>query len=71
MPILNSDLVRLSVGAILLIVGMVLFNIGVNTSIITIGDLIGSTLTKVKRLILVIGFLVTAEPSLEFSKTDQ
>jgi len=70
-PILNSDLVRLSVGAILLIVGMVLFNIGVNTSIITIGDLIGSTLTKVKRLtiilvmIFLVGFLVTAaEPSL-------
>ena len=70
-PILNSDLVRLSVGAVLLIVGMILFNIGVNASIITIGDLIGSTLTKVKRLAVIlvmlflIGFLVTAaEPSL-------
>lgn len=69
-PILDSDLIRFSIGAFLLIVGMIMFNIGVNASIITIGDLFGSSLTKLKRLVVVllilfsIGFLVTsAEPS--------
>ena len=69
-PILEGDFINLLIGAALLIVGMIMFNIGVNSSIITIGDLFGSTLTKLKRFVVVllilffIGFLVTAaEPS--------
>lgn len=66
----NSDLTRLIIAAFLLILGMVMFNIGINSSLITIGDLIGSSLTRMKRLVVIIliiffiGFLVTfAEPS--------
>ncbi len=69
-PILADDLYYFIVGAILLILGMLMFNIGINSSIITIGDLFGSTLTKLKRFVVVllilffIGFFVTAaEPS--------
>ncbi len=65
------DMIRLLIGAILLVVGMVLFNLGVNSSMITMGEFVGSTLTKVKRIVVVIlilfliGFLITAaEPAL-------
>ena len=66
----SSEVYKLIFASILLIVGMVMFNIGVNSSLITIGDLLGSSLTKIKRIIVIIliifliGFLVTfAEPS--------
>lgn len=68
--VLDSELLSFSIGALLLILGMIMFNIGVNASLITIGDLFGSTLTKLKKFVVVllilflIGFLVTAaEPS--------
>ncbi len=66
----NLEIIKLSIASILLIIGMVMFNFGVNSSLITIGDLLGSSLTKIKKLVVIvliifsIGFLVTfAEPS--------
>lgn len=66
----DQDLILLVVATVLLIIGMTMFNVGVNSSLIAIGDLLGSSLTKIKKLVVIIliifsiGFLVTAaEPS--------
>ncbi|MEF3692824.1 MAG: DUF1538 family protein, partial [Acholeplasmataceae bacterium] len=66
----NVDLIKLGIATLFLIFGMSMFNIGVNASVITMGELLGSSLTKIKRLVVImlilfsIGFLVTAaEPS--------
>jgi len=72
---LNYDLINLIpsflIGAVLLIVGMTLFNLGVDISMVEIGSKIGSDLTKKKTIPLIlmfsfiIGFVVTiAEPDL-------
>lgn len=71
----NGDLICLLpsflIGAILLVVGMTFFNLGVDISMVEIGSKIGNNLTKKKPLLfillasLVIGFVVTiAEPDL-------
>lgn len=71
----NASLVNLVpsflIGSFMLIVGMTLFNIGTDISMIEIGSRIGSHLTKKKNipfiliLSLVIGFIITiAEPDL-------
>ena len=71
----NGDLICLLpsflIGAILLVIGMTFFNLGVDISMVEIGSKIGNNLTKKKPLLfillasLVIGFVVTiAEPDL-------
>lgn len=71
----NGDLINLVpsflIGALLLIVGMTFFNLGVDISMVEIGSKIGSNLTKKKTIPLIlmfsfiIGFIVTiAEPDL-------
>ena len=72
---LNWDLINIIpsflIGALLLIVGMTFFNLGVDISMVEIGSKIGSNLTKKKTVPLIlmfsfiIGFIVTiAEPDL-------
>ena len=69
-PINGDDITKFIIAALLLVFGMSLFNLGVNASVISMGELLGSSLTKIKRLVVImlilfsIGFLVTAaEPS--------
>lgn len=59
------------IGALFLIVGLILFNLGADTSLMTIAEKIGNFITRKKKLILllvvgfIIGFLATvAEPNL-------
>lgn len=72
---LNWDLINILpsflIGALLLIVGMTFFNLGVDISMVEIGSKIGTNLTKKKTVPLIlmfsfiIGFIVTiAEPDL-------
>ncbi len=71
----NNDLIRLIpaflIGSLLLTVGMTLFNIGADISMIEIGNRIGNHLTKKMNVLfillmsLIIGFIITiAEPDL-------
>jgi len=69
-PINGDDITKFIIAAFLLVIGMSLFNLGVSASVISMGELLGSSLTKIKRLVVIIlilfsiGFLVTAaEPS--------
>lgn len=70
-PISNTDYVMLSFGALLMISGLSFFQIGAQTSLIKVGEYMGSSLSKQKKLIVVIifafllGALITcAEPSI-------
>jgi hypothetical protein len=67
----NNELILLAVGALFLIVGMVLLNIGINKALLPVGEMVGSSLSKIKKLpvlifiVFFLGFMVTAaEPSL-------
>ena len=70
-PINNNDYVMLSIGAVIMISGLSFFQIGAQNSLIRVGEYMGASLSKQKRLIVVIifafllGALVTcAEPSI-------
>ena len=71
-PIPPSILMTFLIGAILLIVGMLFFNVGVELSMTPIGERTGSIITRSKKLIIVIiitfimGFIITiSEPDLQ------
>ena len=71
-PIPPSILMTFLVGAILLIVGMLFFNVGVEMSMTPIGERVGSIMTKSKNVFIVIlisfimGFIITiSEPDLQ------
>lgn len=71
-PIPPSILMTFLVGAVLLIVGMLLFNVGVELSMTPIGERVGSIMTRSKNLFIVIlvsfimGFVITiSEPDLQ------
>lgn len=71
-PIPPSILMTFLMGAILLIVGMLFFNVGVELSMTPIGERVGSVMTKSKNLFVIIsisfimGFIITiSEPDLQ------
>lgn len=71
-PIPPSILMTFLVGAVLLIVGMLFFNVGVEMSMNPIGERVGSIMTKSKNLFVIIlisfimGFVITiSEPDLQ------
>lgn len=71
-PIPPSILMAFLIGAFLLIVGMLLFNVGVELSMTPIGERVGSIITKSKKLFVIIiitfimGFVITiSEPDLQ------
>lgn len=71
-PIPPSILMTFLIGAILLIVGMLFFNVGVELSMTPIGERVGSIITKSRKIIVVIlitfimGFVITiSEPDLQ------
>ena len=71
-PIPPSILMTFLCGAVLLIVGMLFFNIGVDMSMTPIGERTGSVITKSKNIFIVIlitfimGFIITiSEPDLQ------
>ncbi len=71
-PIPPSILLTFLIGAVLLIVGMLLFNVGVELSMTPIGERVGSIMTKSKNLFVIIivsfimGFIITiSEPDLQ------
>lgn len=71
-PIPPSILMTFLVGAVLLIVGMLLFNIGVEISMTPMGERVGTIMTRSKNLALMIlisfvmGFIITiSEPDLQ------
>lgn len=71
-PIPPSILMTFLVGAVLLILGMLLFNIGVNMSMTSMGERVGTIMTKSKNLPIMIlisfvmGVIITvSEPDLQ------
>lgn len=71
-PIPTSVLMTFLVGAALLIVGMMLFNVGVDMSMTPMGERVGTIMTKSKNLFIMIlvsfimGFVITiSEPDLQ------
>lgn len=71
-PIPPSILMAFLIGAVLLIVGMLLFNVGVELSMTPMGERVGSMITKSKNLLMIIviafimGFVITvSEPDLQ------
>ncbi len=71
-PIPPSILMTFLIGAILLIVGMLFFNVGVELSMTPIGERVGSVMTKSKNVFVIIlisfimGFIITiSEPDLQ------
>lgn len=71
-PIPPSILMTFLVGAVLLIVGMFLFNVGVELSMTPIGEKVGSIITKSKKfwvmvlISFIMGFVITiSEPDLQ------
>ena len=71
-PIPPSILMTFLIGAVLLVLGMILFNVGVEHSMTPIGERVGSGITKSKKLFLVIlmsfgmGLAITiSEPDLQ------
>lgn len=71
-PIPPSILMTFLIGAALLIMGMLLFNVGVEMSMTPIGERVGTIMTKSKKLIVIIaisfimGFIITiSEPDLQ------
>ena len=59
-PIPPSILMAFLIGAVMLILGMLLFNVGVDLSMTTMGERVGTIVTKSKKLlvILLIGFVM-------------
>lgn len=71
-PIPPSILMTFLIGAILLIVGMLFFNVGVELSMTPIGERVGTVMTKSKNVFVIIlisfimGFIITiSEPDLQ------
>ena len=71
-PIPPSILMTFLVGAVLLIMGMLLFNVGVERSMTPIGEKVGSIITKSKNIwiMIIIGFIMgvvitISEPDLQ------
>ncbi len=71
-PIPPSILMTFLIGAILLIIGMLFFNVGVEISMTPIGERVGTTMTKSKNIFIMIlisfimGFIITiSEPDLQ------
>lgn len=71
-PIPPSILMTFLVGAVLLIAGMLLFNVGVDMSMTPMGERVGSIMTKSKSIFIavivsfVMGFVITiSEPDLQ------
>lgn len=71
-PISPSILMTFLIGAVLLIVGMLLFSFGVDLSMTQMGERVGTTMTKTKNvfLMVVIGFIMgliitISEPDLQ------
>ncbi len=71
-PIPPSILMTFLIGAVLLIVGMLFFNVGVELSMTPIGERVGSIMTKSKNLFVMVlisfimGFVITiSEPDLQ------
>lgn len=71
-PIPPSILMTFLIGAVLLIIGMLFFNVGVELSMNPIGERVGSIITKSKKIIIVVlitfimGFVITiSEPDLQ------
>ncbi|MBO5196958.1 MAG: DUF1538 domain-containing protein [Lachnospiraceae bacterium] len=71
-PIPPSILMTFLIGAVLLILGMLLFNVGVELSMTPLGERVGSIMTKSKKLIVIIpvsfimGLVITiSEPDLQ------
>lgn len=71
-PIPPSILMTFLVGAVLLIVGMLLFNVGVELSMTPIGERTGTIMTRTKSVLIVVlisfimGFVITiSEPDLQ------
>lgn len=71
-PIPPSILMTFLVGAVLLIVGMLFFNVGVDLSMTPMGERVGTIMTKSKNLFIIIvisfimGFVITvSEPDLQ------
>ena len=67
----NDDYIMLAIGAVIMIVGLSLFQIGAQNSLIKVGEYMGSSLSKQKRIWIIIifafllGALITcAEPSI-------
>lgn len=71
-PIPPSILMTFLIGAVLLIIGMLFFNVGVELSMNPIGERVGSIITKSKNILIVVlitfimGFIITiSEPDLQ------
>ena len=71
-PIPPSILMAFLIGAVFLIVGMLLFNVGVEMSMTTMGERVGTIMTKSRKLIImlvigfIMGFIITiSEPDLQ------
>lgn len=71
-PIPPSILMTFLIGAVLLIVGMLFFNVGVELSMTPIGERVGSIMTKSKNIFIIVlvsfimGFVITiSEPDLQ------
>lgn len=71
-PIPPSILMTFLIGAVLLVVGMLFFNVGVDMSMNQIGERVGSIITKSKNIFVVVmitflmGFVITiSEPDLQ------
>ncbi len=71
-PIPPSILMTFLIGAVLLIVGMLLFNVGVELSMTPMGERVGTIVTKSRKLSVIIligfimGFIITiSEPDLQ------
>lgn len=70
-PISDNDYIMLAIGAVIMIAGLSFFQIGAQNSLIKVGEYMGSSLSKQKKLVIVIifafllGALITcAEPSI-------
>ncbi|MBE5939533.1 MAG: DUF1538 domain-containing protein [Lachnospiraceae bacterium] len=71
-PVPTSIMMTFMVGAVLLILGMLLFNVGVEISMTPMGERAGSIITRSKNLLLIVvlgfilGFVITiSEPDLQ------
>ena len=71
-PIPPSILMTFLTGAVLLVVGMLFFNVGVDLSMTPMGERVGTIMTKSKNLLVIIvisfimGFVITvSEPDLQ------
>ena len=71
-PIPPSILMTFLIGAVMLIVGMLLFNVGVELSMTPMGERVGTIMTKTRKLAamiligFVMGFIITiSEPDLQ------